>query len=63
MRVELDLTEDDTSEPPGDGSMAFEPKITNESEDMILELGDVHLRMTYGQFDKLVDLMVAWREI
>lgn len=61
MRAEIDLTEDDTSEPPGDGSFAHEPTISDDFGEMLLHLGAIDIRMTYSQLNALTDILVTWR--
>lgn len=60
MRAEIDITEDDSAYPFGDGSMP-EPSIITDDDSIVLRLADVSIRMTYSQFDGIVEKMNEWR--
>jgi hypothetical protein len=59
MRVEIDLTEDDTALSPGDGLLP-EPTLISDDGDILLRLADTSIRMTHSQFERILGGMNAW---
>lgn len=61
MHIEIDLTEDDPGLAPGDGTLP-DPSIITDDGDIVLQFADAHIRMSYFQFDRMLDRMNAWRD-
>lgn len=58
MRTIIDLTEDETGPPPGDGTL---PEIGINCDDEIeISIGLIELKMTFSQFENLRQRMNAW---
>lgn len=60
MIVIFDITEDDQYG-HGRGTLPDNTIICDDG-DVMLKFGDVAIRMSYGQFDTIIDGCVAWRE-
>lgn len=63
MRTEIDITDDDprSAYGPGEGTMP-DPAVLMDDGDILLIIGAVTLRMTYAQFDRLLDKVSEWRQ-
>jgi hypothetical protein len=63
VHVEIDITDDDprSAYGPGEGAMP-DPSVLMDDGDILLTLGAVTLRMTYAQFDRLMDKANEWRQ-
>ena len=60
MRAEIDLTEDDPGISPGDGNLP-QPSIISDDGDILIQFSDVVIRVSYSQFDRILESMNAWR--
>lgn len=61
MRTCIDISDEDGPYPFGNGKMP-DYAVIQDDMNIVICMGDTELRMTYAQFDHLMDKANAWRE-
>jgi hypothetical protein len=61
MRVVIDISDEDGNSMYGGRPGFLTPCHISDDGSIVLDIGDVRIQMSYGQFDKILDGILRWR--